>query len=154
MYRHRNLPFKCVKIIIRVYEIVSKHETLPQCCFDIGPTSATLAQHWNSTGSVFVSSKHNIASKTKDYQMSQLMTQFPPLQFIHSWFMIFWEFGGYNNVQISIPTIKSHIFRVIKPVKKKKRQWTNVHLTETHRLRRWSNVNPALVQCIVFIERY
>ena len=28
----------------------SKHEAFTQCCFNVGPPSSTLAQHWNSIG--------------------------------------------------------------------------------------------------------
>ena len=30
----------------------SKHETLTQCCFNVGPASQTPGQHWNNTGSM------------------------------------------------------------------------------------------------------
>ena len=32
------------------------------------------------------------------------------------------------------------------------RHWTNVVLMLSHRLRRWPNINPTLVQCLVFAE--
>ena len=34
------------------YTWPSKHEKLTQCCFNVGPSFAKLAQHWNNTGSM------------------------------------------------------------------------------------------------------
>ena len=31
--------------------VLISHETLMQCCFNVGPLSATVAQHWNNIGS-------------------------------------------------------------------------------------------------------
>ena len=33
--------------------ISSKHGTLTQCCFNVGPASATLIEHWNNIGSMY-----------------------------------------------------------------------------------------------------
>ena len=33
--------------------ISSKHDTLTQCCFNVGPASATLIEHWNNIGSMY-----------------------------------------------------------------------------------------------------
>ena len=58
-------PLKCCNISMecsarigrcntRLYgmEIPSKHETLTQCCFDVGPTSKTVGQHQSNIGSM------------------------------------------------------------------------------------------------------
>ena len=61
----------------------SKHETLTQCCFNVGPPSLTSAQHYNNIGStprvcwdsgyaLHVSQKSRARAETKEYIYSLL----------------------------------------------------------------------------------
>ena len=35
---------------LALHWVIIEHKTLNHCCFNAGPTSATLAQHWNQSG--------------------------------------------------------------------------------------------------------